>query len=56
MFIRLRAIYHRALHAYIVWNNETRRKLAALKRYPTPPSVWATLILAAAIRTREYAE
>jgi hypothetical protein len=34
MFIRLRAIYHRALHAYIVWNNETRRKLAALKRYP----------------------
>lgn len=34
MFIRLRATYHRALHAYIVWNNETRRKLAALKRYP----------------------
>ena len=34
MFIRLRAIYHRAVHAYIVWNNETRRKLAALKRYP----------------------
>ncbi|MCF4982500.1 hypothetical protein GIW61_29585, partial [Pseudomonas gessardii] len=22
------------MHAYIVWNNETRRKLAALKRYP----------------------
>ncbi|WP_205548081.1 hypothetical protein [Pseudomonas carnis] len=34
MFIRLRAIYHRAVHAYIVWNNEIRRKLAALKRYP----------------------
>ena len=34
MFIRLRAIYHRALHAYIVWNNEIRRKLASLKRYP----------------------
>ncbi|MGY2282697.1 YobI family P-loop NTPase [Pseudomonas gingeri] len=34
MFIRLRAIYHRAVHAYIVWNNEARRKLAALKRYP----------------------
>lgn len=34
MFIRLRAIYHRAVHAYTVWNNETRRQLAALKRYP----------------------
>ncbi|WP_055137106.1 hypothetical protein [Pseudomonas corrugata] len=34
MFIRLRAIYHRALGAYNVWNNETRRKIAALKRYP----------------------
>ena len=34
MFIRLRAIYHRAVHAYLVWNNETRRKLAALQRYP----------------------
>ncbi|MBJ2281125.1 hypothetical protein JFT58_22840 [Pseudomonas sp. MF6767] len=34
MFIRLRAIYHRAVHAYTVWNNETRRKLAGLKRYP----------------------
>lgn len=34
MFIRLRAIYHRALDAYNAWRNETRRKLSALKRYP----------------------
>ena len=34
MFIRLRAIYHRALGAYNAWSNETRRKIAALKRYP----------------------
>ena len=34
MFIRLRAIFHRALDAYNAWSNETRRKLSALKRYP----------------------
>ncbi|WP_338135708.1 hypothetical protein [Pseudomonas fragi] len=34
MFIRLRAIYHRALDAYNARSNETRRKLSALKRYP----------------------
>ena len=34
MFIRLRAIYNRAFAAYNTWTNKTRRKLAALKRYP----------------------
>lgn len=34
MFIRLRATYHRTLDVYNAWSNETRRKLAALKRYP----------------------
>lgn len=34
MFIRLRAIFRRALDAYNAWSNETRCKLAALKRYP----------------------
>lgn len=34
MFVRLRAIYHRAIHAQDSWVNETRHKLAALKRYP----------------------
>ena len=33
MFVRLRAIYHRALNAQNSWINEIRRKLAALKRY-----------------------
>ncbi|EPK7635263.1 hypothetical protein P7N58_001709, partial [Pseudomonas aeruginosa] len=34
MFIRLRAIYNRALDAYNAGSNKTRRQLAALKRYP----------------------
>lgn len=34
MFIRLRAIYNRAFAACNAWTNKTRRKLAALKRYP----------------------
>ncbi|VXD00789.1 conserved hypothetical protein [Pseudomonas sp. 8Z] len=34
MFIRLRAIYHRALAAYTGYCNETRRKIATLNRYP----------------------
>ncbi|WOE76785.1 hypothetical protein RZO07_15660 [Pseudomonas protegens] len=34
MFIRLRAFYNRAFAAYNAWTNKTRRKLAALKRYP----------------------
>ena len=34
MFIRFRAIYHRALGAHNAWGKETRRKVAALKRYP----------------------
>lgn len=34
MFVRLRAIYHRALDAQNSWINKTRRKVAALKRYP----------------------
>ncbi|MCI1024013.1 hypothetical protein HWD96_17450 [Pseudomonas putida] len=34
MFIRLPAIFRRGSDAYNAWSIETRRKLAALKRYP----------------------
>lgn len=34
MFIRLRAFHNRAFAACNAWTNKTRRKLAALKRYP----------------------